>query len=330
MTRYLARRLAASLLLLFLVLTATFFLVQLAPGDPVAILADPRLPRAERERMASLYGLDRPVAVQYAAWLGAAGRGDWGTSFVHRRPVTDVLAEALPATLLLGLGGLAVQYAVGVPLGIAAARRRGGLLDGSLRIGALLLYSMPTFWLALMAILLFAYAVPLFPPSHMRSIGAAALGGGARLADLLHHLALPALVLGLTSAGETVRFVRNQMIGVLQEDYIRTARAKGLSERRVIWIHALPNALVPVVQLLGLALPGLLNGVLILEVIFSWPGMGGLVFQSILARDFPLIMAATAFSGLLVIAGTLLADLLHALLDPRVRVARPAVGAAGG
>ena len=319
MTTLLVRRLAASLLLLYLVLTVTFFLIHLAPGEPVAMLGEPGN-RQMAERARAVYGLDRPLGVQYLAWLRAVVIDlDWGTSFTYGRPVTRVIADALPPTLLLGGAALLVQYAVGLPLGVAAARRHGRAADDWIRVGSLLLYSMPVFWLGLMAILLFASRFPVLPGGHMHSVGAGALSPVERFLDLLWHLALPALTLGLTMAGATVRFVRNRMLEVLDEGYVRTARAKGLSERRVIWLHALRNALVPVIQLFGLSIPFVLNGSLIVEVVFSWPGLGRTTFQAILARDYPLILASTAFTGVLVVVGNFLADALHAAADPRVR-----------
>lgn len=314
------RRLAASVLLLFLVLTATFFLIHLAPGDPANVLAGTRTTPESMARLRAAYGLDKPLPVQYLLWLRAVVlHFDWGVSITFARPVADLLRDALPPTALLGLTALFIQYLIGVPLGIAAARRRGKVLDGSIRLVSLVLYSMPTFWMGLMAILLFSFTLPVFPAGHMHSIGANELSGVARTTDVLYHLALPALTLGLAMAGATVRFVRNQMIEVLEEDYIRTARAKGLSERRVIWVHAMRNVMVPIVQLFGLSLPFLLNGSLVLEVVYSWPGLGRTTFQAILARDYPVILAATALTAVLVIVGNLLADLLHAAIDPRVR-----------
>jgi len=324
------RRLAASVLLLFLVLTATFFLIHLAPGDPANVLTDARTTAESMARLRAVYGLDRPLPVQYLLWLRAVVlRFDWGVSITFGRPVAALLGDVLVPTALLGVTAMIVQYLVGIPLGVVAARRRGRVLDDSIRLVSLLLYSMPAFWMGLMAILLFSFTLPLFPAGHMHSIGADGLSPGARAWDLLTHLALPALTLGLGMAGATVRFVRNQMIEVLHEDYIRTARAKGLSERRVIWVHAMRNVLVPIVQLFGLSLPFLLNGTLVLEVVFSWPGLGRTTFQAILARDYPVILAATALTGALVVVGNLFADLLHAAVDPRVR-ARPRPGGPGG
>ncbi len=320
MTGYVLRRLASSALLLLLIVTLTFVLLHLAPGNPFAgILADPRVPAGHRAHLERLYGLDRPLAVQYVDWLAAAVRGDWGVSISLQRPVSRVIADALPATALLALSAIVVEYLFAVPLGIWAARRRGTATDHLIRGGSLVLYSIPSFWFALMAILLFSYLVPIFPPSHMHAPDADRLSGLARLVDLLHHLALPALVLGLSVAGGTARFVRAGMIEVLGQDYIRTARAKGLGEGRVLVVHALRNALTPLLQLLGLSLPLLLNGSLVTEVIFSWPGLGQTTFQAILARDYPVILAATVWGSALVIAGNLAADLLQAASDPRVR-----------
>lgn len=320
MAGFLLRRLAASLLLFFAVLTVTFFLVHLAPGSPVNLLTDPLVPADQRLRLERVYGLDRPVAEQYGRWLAAVAlRGDWGISFVHSRPVVRVLAEALPATLLLAVSALAVEYATALLLGLLAARRSGGLADHLVRVLSLTLYSMPIFWLGVMAILLFAYLWPVLPAGGMRAVGAEDLGSWTRAADLLRHLFLPALVLGLWNAGGTTRIVRAGLLGTLGQDYIRAARAKGLSERRVLWVHGLRNALVPLTQLFALTLPLLLNGSLVTEVVFAWPGLGRLVWLSFLTRDYPVILAATALSAALVIAGNLLGDLLLALADPRVR-----------
>lgn len=314
------RRLAASLLLIYLVLTVTFFLIHLAPGDPALLLIGERISAETADNLREVYGLDRPLPLQYLTWLRAVVlQFDWGVSITFGRPVVSLLAEALFPTLVLGSTAMAIQYGIGVPLGVVAARRRGTFVDGAIRTVSLALYSMPLFWMGLMAILLFSHGVDLFPAGHMRSVGAAEMEPGARALDMLRHLALPALTLGLTMSGATVRFVRNRMIEVLEQDYIRSARAKGLSERRVIWIHAMRNVLVPVIQLFGLSLPFLLNGSLVLEVVFSWPGLGRTTYQAIMARDYPVILAATAFTAVVVILGNLLADILHAVIDPRSR-----------
>jgi peptide/nickel transport system permease protein len=328
-TGFLLRRLAASLLLLVLVLTTLFFLLHLAPGDPTRVSEDFRIPPEQRERLRQIYGLNRPLPEQYLTWMGAVLRGDWGISLSQQRPVVTVLAEAVPPTLLLASAALLVEFGVGLALGIAAARRRGSAFDHGARIASLLLYSQPVFWLGLMAVLLFSYAWPVLPASHMRSVDAAEMSALGRFFDVGRHLVLPALVLGLTQAGATARFVRASLIEVLGQDYIRAARAKGLSERRVVWVHGMRAALPPLIQLFALSLPALLSGSLVTEVVFSWPGLGRLTNTAIQTRDYPLILASTALSATLVLAGTFLGDLLLALADPRVRDGAKGVRNAG-
>ncbi|MFL6199663.1 MAG: ABC transporter permease [Thermoanaerobaculia bacterium] len=320
MIRFLLRRFAASLLLLYLVLTATFFLLHLAPGSPATvILEDQRVSVEQRENLRRIYGLDRPLPVQYARWLTAVARGNWGISFSQQRPVKRVVLDAVPATLILGAAALLVEQAVGLVFGVAAARRPGSAADHAIRIVSLLLYSQPGFWLGLMAILLFSLVWPILPAGHLYSVGAEEMGFGERLLDLLRHLVLPATVLGLAEAGSVVRYVRGSLLDVLGQEYIRAARAKGISERRVVWVHALRNALPPLIQVMALSLVSLLSGALIMEVVFSWPGIGRLTFDAILSRDYPLVLATTAFSAVMVLAANLMADVLHALADPRVR-----------
>jgi len=318
--RFILRRLAASLLLLYLVLTATFFLLHLAPGSPATvILEDQRISAEQRENLRRVYGLDRPLPVQYARWLSAVARGDWGTSFSQQRPVKRVVLDAVPATMILAVAALLVEQAAGLVFGIVAARRPGSAADHAIRVVSLLLFSQPGFWLGLMAILLFSLAWPILPAGHMYSVGVDEMGSGARLLDLLRHLILPAVVLGLAEAGSVVRYVRSSLLDVLGQEYIRAARAKGISERRVVWVHALRNALPPLIQVMAISLISLLSGALVMEVVFSWPGIGRLTFDAILSRDYPLVLAATAFSAVMVLAANLMADVLHALADPRVR-----------
>jgi peptide/nickel transport system permease protein len=322
MVRLLARRLASSLLLLFLLLTLLFFALHLAPGKPAALLVNPQASAEQRQRLVRLYGLDRPLAQRYLSWLGAALAGDFGTSYSHQRPAARVLAEALPTTLMLAAAATAVDLGLGLAFGVAAVRRREGALDHGLRAASLLLYSLPVFWLGLVAILLFAHLVPLLPAGHLRSARVDDLGWLGRQLDLAWHLALPALVLGLSLWGGTLRLLRASLLEVLGQDYITAARARGLPERRVLWVHALRNAALPLVQLFGVSFPLLLNGSLVVEVVFSLPGIGRLLFEAILNNDYPLVLAGTALSGSVVVAGTLASDLLHAVVDPRLRPAR--------
>lgn len=320
MPGFLLRRLAGSLILLLLVLTTTFFLLRLIPGDPTYIAEDQRLSAEARQNLRRIYGLDRPLPEQYIRWLSAVAlRGELGISYSQRKPVSAALLEAIPATAILAGSALAVECFAALLLGAAAARRHGSGLDHGIRIVTMFLHSLPGFWSGLMAILLFSYLVPVLPASHMNSVDADRMSVFGRLLDLGWHLVLPAAVLGLTNAGGTARFVRASFLEVMNQDYIRTARAKGLSERRVIWVHGMRNALAPLIQLLAVSLPGLLSGSLITEVVFSWPGMGQLTFNAILTRDYPLVLGAVAFSAALVILGNFVADVLHALIDPRVR-----------
>ena len=319
MGRFLLRRLAACLVLVWLVLTGTFFLLHLAPGGPGGALEDPRIPSEQRLRLQELWGLDRPLAVQYGRFLTAAVRGEWGHSFQHPRPVAAVVAGALPATLRLAGAALAIEWTLGLLLGVAAARRPGGALDQSLRVVSLVLYSLPTFWLGLRAVLLFSVHWPLFPPSHMASVGAEALPPLARLADLAWHLALPALAVGLPSAAALARFVRGSLVETLGQEFVLAARARGLSGRRVLFGHALRASLAPLSQLFGLSLAFLLSGTLAVEVVFAWPGIGRVTFDAITARDYPVVLATTALSATMVVLGSLAADLLLAWADPRVR-----------
>lgn len=322
MTRYVLRRLAASALLLLLLVSLVFALLHIAPGDPLNTLAGGeagRLPPEQRAALERTYGLDRPLPAQYVAWLGAAVRGDWGTSISRQRPVSRILGEALPATVLLALAAFLVEWLLALPLGILAARRKGTAIDRGASTLGLVFYALPVFWLALMAVWGLSYRLPLFPASHAAAAGIGSEPALAQLLDRLHHLALPALVLGFAAAGGTLRYVRNSLLEVLDQDYIRTARAKGLSERRVLWVHAMRPALAPILQLMGVSLPALLNGVLVVELVFSWPGLGQTTVQAIRALDYPLVMATTTLSGALVIVGNLASDLLHAAADPRVR-----------
>lgn len=319
MFRFTLRRLGASTLLLFLVLTATFFLIHIAPGEPTRLFDNPRLSAEKRQEMREVYGLDQPLGRQYLTWMGSVLQGDWGSSISLGRPAFEVLLEKMPNTCLLAVGALVVEHLLGFAFGLLAAARAGSLLDRQIRVLSLVLYSVPAFWFALLAIELLTVRWQLFPTNQMRSDQAHLLPPLEQVVDVLHHLALPALILGIARCGAVVRFVRNGLLEVLSQDYIRTARAKGLSPARVLWVHAMRNALIPLVQRFGLALPFLLSGTLVIEVIFSWPGVGFAVFQAMLQRDYPVILAATAMTGALVALGNLMADLLHAWLDPRVR-----------
>ena len=323
MIGFLVRRTVTAALVVAIVLTLTFFAVHLAPGDPTTRFLHPRMSRVQQDQLRRTLGLDRPLPEQYFRWLGSIVlRGDLGFSFVHNRPVSRVLAEHLPPTLLLVSAALLIQFGAGIALGALAARHEGSWTDRTVRWLSLVLYSAPHFWLGLMALLLLSYRTGWFPASGMSSVDALDWGrwwSPRRLLDTAHHLALPASILGLAMAGGVTRFVRNSLLEVTRENFIRSSRAAGVNERRILWLLTLKNALVPVIQIAGLSLPYLLSGALVTEVIFSWPGMGRLTYGAILARDYPVILGATLLVAIMVVAGTLLADLGHAAVDPRVR-----------
>lgn len=320
MLGFLLRRLAASLLILLLVLTLTFFFLHLLPGGPVQFFEGQKPLTPDQQRnLERIYGLDRPLPEQYLRWIGSVARWDWGTSISQQRPVSTALFEALSATVILSLAALCVEYSLALLLGIVSARRRGSAVDHGIRVVTLFLYAQPSFWLGLMAILVFSYLWPVLPAGHMHSVDADLMSPAGRLLDLVRHLVLPAVAMALSSVGATARYVRASLIEVMSQDYIRTARAKGLSERRVVWVHGLRNALVPLILVFTLVLPGMLSSAVVVEVVFSWPGLGRLIFQAVGTRDYPLVLGATALAATLVVLSNLLADLLQALVDPRVR-----------
>ncbi len=319
---FLLRRSLQALLLILIVLTITFFLLHLAPGDPLDKYYHPDISPETVEMIREQLGLDKPVVVQYFKWMGSFVRGDFGMSLRYDRPVRSLLADAIPNTLRLTVAALLLHVVIGVFLGIFSAVKRYTIFDRLNTVGALFIYSIPSFWLALMLILLFSLKLGLLPSSHMQSLDAMELGGFALFADSLRHLVLPAVVLGVASAASMARYMRGSMLDVLREDYIRTARAKGLSERSVMLKHALKNAALPIVTIIGLSLPFLLGGAVVVEKIFSWPGMGRLAVDAIYARDYPVVLACNFVVATMVILGNLLADVAYALIDPRITIAR--------
>jgi peptide/nickel transport system permease protein len=318
MQRFLVRRILQAVLLVLIVLTITFFLLHLAPGDPMSRYYHPDISPETIAGIKERLGLDRPVFEQYLRWMGSFIRGDFGVSLRFNRPVSELLAETIPNTLRLTVASLLLYILIGAALGILSAVRRYSIFDRVNTIAALFVYSIPSFWLALMLILLFSLKAGILPSSHMESIGAGELGGIALLWDRLKHLVLPAFVLGVASAAGMARYMRGSMLDVLREDYIRTARAKGLPEGRVFLKHALKNAAIPVVTIIGLSIPFLLGGSVIVEKIFSWPGMGRLMVDAIYSRDYPVVLAVNFIVAVMVILGNLFADIGYALLDPRI------------
>jgi peptide/nickel transport system permease protein len=308
------------------VTTVTFILIHLAPGDPIgAMFDDPRVPAAARDRLRHLYGLDQSIGLQYLRFVTGAVRGQFGYSFAFGEPVGSVLARAVPNTLLLAGTALIVSFASGVAMAVVQVARHGTLADRSLGAALLVVYSLPDFWLAQLALLAFAYWLPLFPAGGIVDpVMHPYLSAGAAAWDRLHHLVLPVLTLSALSAAGVARFQRVALLDVAADDYLRTARAKGVSERSILWRHALRNAAVPVITLFGLALPAFLGGAVFVEKVFAWPGLGALAVDSVAARDYPVVVACAVVGSILVAAGSFIADVLYAVVDPRLRRPRAA------
>jgi ABC-type dipeptide/oligopeptide/nickel transport system permease component len=306
---FLLRRLVHALFVVWGVVTVVFFLVRLT-GDPAALLVDQTATREEIAQTRTMLGLDRPLHVQYLDFLRAVPRGDFGLSIRERRPAMRMVLEHFwPATAQLAAAAIVLATVLPIPLGVLAATHRDGVVDHASRLGSLFLQSMPSFWLGLMLILLFAVALGGLLPAYGRGT--------------LSHLILPALTLAAAPLAQNVRLIRAGMLEVLQHDYVRTARAKGLAERRVVYRHALKNAAVPFLTVSGLSLGFMLSGTIVIESVFSWPGLGRLIVQAVPGRDFPVIQAAVFLFALLFVAVNLVVDVLQGLLDPRARVFEP-------
>ncbi len=305
MFQYLIRRLLGAVGVIFGVATITFLMVFLMPGDAARMYAGPRAPEETVQRIRELWGLDQPLAVQYVRYIGRAVQGDLGRSTRDNRPVLQAVFERLPATLQLAVAGLFVELAIGIPLGIVAALKRNSWVDNLATVFGLIGISIPPFALGLVALYVFGFLIPIFP-----------LGGyGTPL-----HLVLPAIILGLGGAAFYARVLRNNLLEVMGEDYIRTARAKGLSPSVVLRRHTLRNALLPTVTLAGLDLALLLGGVVVIEAVFGWPGIGLQAFNAIRNQDTPIIMGTVLFASTAVVFINLAVDFLYVTLDPRVRV----------
>jgi peptide/nickel transport system permease protein len=313
MARYLATRLTSLVPILFGTSVVAFLLIRLVPGDPaIALLgleADARSLAALRQQLA----LDQPIVVQYATWLGHILTGDFGRSIQGGRAVFPLLIGALAPTALLSAAALVISLVIAIPAGIVAAVSRNSGADYTASLLALCGLSLPSFWLGILLILAFSIYLPLFPASGYVSPWVDPVAH-------LRHLVLPALTLGAALAAATMRMTRAAMLEVLRADYVRTARAKGLSRRRVIWVHALRNARIPIVTLLGIQLGQLLGGVVITETVFSWPGIGKLTVDAIFARDYPVVQGAVLLTATLFVLINLLTDLVYTVLDPRVRL----------
>jgi peptide/nickel transport system permease protein len=322
MLQALFRRALAGLAVIVGVVTLLFFLIRLAPGDPAVLLVGPTASPAQLAAQRKALGLDRPLAEQYSTWLGQFVRGEWGTSIATGRPVRAMIGAAWPATVSLVGISLLLSYLLGIVVGSIQASR-GGAADTTLSIITVTLFALPGYWLGLMLVMVFTYWLRALPAFGAAGFDADFLSGWARIADRLRHLALPLITLTLIGIGGTARYVRGAMLDVRGAPYVAIARAKGLSPLQVTLRHVLRNALIPVLTLLGLSLPALFSGAVFIEAIFAWPGVGRIMVEAVGARDYPVIMAATAVSAALVVAGNLLAEALAAWADPRLRNPQP-------
>ena len=316
MNRYLLRRgvqLGPQLLILFVL---SFGLVHLTPGATGGVDLN-ALSGENLEQMRERLGLDRPLPVQFGDWLWHAVRLDFGESFMDGRPVRDKIFDRLPATALLTGTALLMSLALAIPFGVLSSLYRNSPLDYGLTVFAFFGVSIPAFWAAIVVIIVFGVQLGWFPVQGMESVGRSV---DSRALDIGHHLILPATVLGLEGTAALTRLVRSSMTDVLVEDYVRTARAKGLAERLVLFRHALKNALLPMVTLVGLRLPSLIGGAVVIETVFAWPGIGRLGWEAVLQRDYPVVMGLVVFTGVLTILGNLLADLAYAAIDPRIKL----------
>lgn len=314
MGKYLLNRLLSTIPVLIGTSLFTFLLVRLVPGDPIQIMLGPEVQGNARAEISRLYGLDRPWPVQYIEWLGSVLRGDLGTSIRTGLPVTESIWQRLPTTLELTLLALLIGLLIGIPFAIVAAQHRGRLVDGLFSVIVLIGISMPGFWLATLLVLAFALNLRWLP-----SIGFVPLLENP--AENLRRLILPALSLGVAFGATTMRFTRSSLLEVFNQDYVRTARAKGLREQAVIYRHALKNALIPVVTVTGIQVGRLLGGAVIIEQIFALPGIGRYIFDAITQRDYPVIQGTVLFFTILFILVNLFVDVLYGVIDPRIKVA---------
>lgn len=316
MFNYTIRRLLQAIPLLIGVSVIGFGMMHLAPGGPLAVYTlNPTITAQDLDRIEKALGLDRPLHVQYVKWAYGMFTGNWGNTFFGGRPVRDVIFERIPATLLLMGSAFALAILLGVLVGILGAIRRYSVFDYVATTGAMVALSFPTFWFGLMAIFIFAERLGWLPSGGMYT-----LGGEEDLLDRLRHLILPVLVLALVLVAQWSRYTRSSFLEIINQDYIRTARSKGLSGGRILFRHAFPNAIAPLVALAGVQLPWLLSGALVTETIFSWPGMGRLFVDALRVKEYPILMGIVMVTAVSVIIGNLLSDLVNASIDPRIRL----------
>ncbi|TIL72687.1 MAG: ABC transporter permease [Mesorhizobium sp.] len=315
MRGFLLNRLSQSLILLLIVSVIGFFVLNLLPGGPLAQFGlDPGMTQDDLERLKEQLGLNRPLFIQYLDWAWRLLQGDWGHSFRDGAPVLAVIGRHVPATLLLMGTSTAIAIAIGTWIGIRGATHRYSLFDYMATVGAMVALSIPTFWFGLVGIYIFSLQLGWLPAGNMYTIG------DGSVLNYLHHLIMPSIVLSLVHVAIWSRYMRSATLDAISQDFVKTARAKGLSERRVIMKHVVGNALLPMITLAGVQLPSILTGALVTETVFTWPGMGRLFLDSLGYSDYPVVMGLLMFSAILVILGNLIADIAVAIVDPRIRL----------
>ena len=322
MLSYIAKRLLLMIPLIFGITLITFAVIHLAPGSPVEVETEMSLKASAqaRENLKKLYGLDKPLHIQYLDWLKRFAILDFGKSMVDGRRVIDKIWDTIPITLLIDILSLFLIFIVAIPLGVYSATRQYSLFDKFSTVGVFIGFSMPEFWLALLLMIAFGVQLGWLPISGIQSIDVSDMNTIQRFFDWVRHLILPVGVTAFGGLASLSRYSRSSMLEVIQQDYIKTAYAKGLREHDVVFRHALKNALLPIITILGLSLPGLIGGSVIFETIFSIPGTGRLFFSSVMARDYPTIMGILTIIAVLTLIGNLLADISYALVDPRIKV----------
>lgn len=322
MLTYIARRLIGIFPLLIGITIISFAVIHFAPGGPVELATslDAKATPQAREKLMHLYGLDRPLHIQYIDWLGRLVKFDFGDSFLDGRKVINKIAERIPITLLINVLSLFLILIVAIPIGITSATKANSFYDKSMTVFVFVGFAMPSFWLALLLMSFFGIKLQVLPVLGIKSLFFDELTLWGKVLDVGRYLILPVFVSAFASLAGMSRYIKTNMLNVLHENYIRTARAKGLPESKVVYKHALKNALLPVITILGLSIPGLIGGSVIIETVFSIPGMGRLAFEAVMARDYPVIMAVLVISALLTLLGNLIADICYCWADPRIRV----------
>lgn len=321
MASYIIKRILHSIPVFFGITLISFFVINLAPGKAIDVKTgfNPNISYTDRQKLERLYGLDKSAGARYLEWLVRFVRFDFGMSLVDDRPVLRKIAERLPVTVFINSLSMLIIFAIGIPLGVAAAVRKGSFYDKTTTGAVFAGFSVPEFWIALIAMNFICIKLGWLPISGLRSLDFEYYSLADKMADILRHVTLPVCVAALGSLAAVTRYMRSSMVETLNKDFIRMARAKGLKESVVIYRHALKNSLLPVITIMGLAVPGLIGGSVIFESIFAIPGMGRLFYESVMARDYPTIMGILSLGAILTLAGNMLADIAYSYADPRIR-----------